>query len=95
MADKKESKNKGEEFGVIGFTLGVLSIILVGSNGILIAIAGFIFSMIQQKKHPTKFSKAGIILNIIGFILAIIVLIVVMIWLKPLIENQIGNFPLA
>ena len=95
MVEKKESKGSGEELGLVGFTFGILSIILIGSNGIFIAVIGFIFSMIQQKRNPTKFGRIGIILNIIGFILAIILIIVLLVWVGPLLGDQISNFPIG
>lgn len=90
----KETQKQNEGYGIIGLTLGILSILLFGSNGIFIAIVGFIFSMVQQKRHPTKFGKAGIILNIIGFILAALLIISLLTWLRPILESQIGNFPI-
>jgi len=65
------SKTK-EGLGISGFTLGVLSIVMAGSLGVLLAIVGFTFCMIQQKKSPMRLAKAGIILNIIGFVLGAI-----------------------
>ncbi len=95
MVKKKEGKNIGEAFGIIGLTLGILSIILIGSNGILISIVGFVFSYVQQQKHPTKIGKAGVVLNVIGFVLALIFIIVFIKYLSPLIQSQLQNFPAA
>ena len=90
---KKNLKSSDEAFGIIGLTLGILSIILVGSNGIVLAIVGLIFSAVQQKKHPTKIGKAGIIVNIVGIILAIIVIVLLLTYLKPILEQQLSSFP--
>ncbi|MEK0338133.1 MAG: hypothetical protein QQN41_11930 [Nitrosopumilus sp.] len=95
MTKKKKGVEKAlpktkEGLGISGFTLGILSIVLAGSIGILVSIVGFIFCMNQQKKNPTKLAKIGIILNIIGFVLSIILLI----YLLPLIQEQIQNFPI-
>jgi hypothetical protein len=88
-----EKKEVGTELGLAGFILGVLSIIFIGNNGVIIAIVGFIFSMVQHKRRPTRFSKLGIILNIIGFILAIIFIILLLTYLSPLLQQQ--GFPIA
>lgn len=94
MVDKKEEKkNLGRGFGVVGFVLGIESIIfaiLIPALGIFLSIHGIIFSSIQQKKQPIKKGKLGIILNIIGFVLSISVWIAsIVIFLK--LQNQ--NFP--
>ncbi len=81
----KHSQNIGEGLGISGFTLGVLSILLAGGGGVFMSIIGFIFCFVQQKKNPTELGKYGIILNVIGFVLSIIFII----WLIPLIAQQI------
>ena len=90
MEEKK--RNIGEGLGIAGFTLGVLSISLAGGLGIFISIVGFTFCMIQQKKNPKKLAKAGIILNIIGFIVGIIFLVFYVNYIVPLMQ-QAGTFP--
>ena len=96
MVKKKKSVEKilpktKEGLGVSGFTLGILSIVMAASAGIVLSIVGFIFCMIQQKKSPMKLAKIGIILSIIGFVLSIIFLIAY--WL-PLVQQQLQNIPL-
>jgi len=93
MVEKKESKNS-EAYGIIGLTLGILSIVYLASNGIILSIIGFVFSVVQQKRNPTKFGKTGMILNVIGFVLGIVFIIVALVYLKPLFENQFPNFPI-
>ena len=93
MAIKKEAKAKGEELGVVGFILGILSIIFVGSNGIIIAIVGFFFCLVQQKRNPTRLGKIGMILNVIGFILAVVLIVLLLTVLKPYLEQLGANFP--
>ncbi len=83
-------KKIGESIGISGFTLGILSILFLGLNGILISIISFIFCMIQQKKNPNKIGKAGLILSIIGFVLNLIVIVISVIYLAPLL-NQMGG----
>jgi len=93
MVKKKKSVEKvlpktKEGLGVSGFTLGILSIVMVGSLGIFLAIIGFVFCMMQQKKSPMKLAKVGIILSIIGFVLSIIMLIIIT------FSSLAGNIPL-
>jgi hypothetical protein len=65
-------KEKTEGLGISGFTLGVMSIAFAGIYGLLPGILGLIFCIVQQKSHKTKLGKIGIILNIIGLFLSII-----------------------
>jgi len=85
IAEKEDSKN----LGISGFTLSILSIILIGWYGLIISIISFTFCYIQQKKNPIKMGKIGIILSIIGFILSLIFIIVYAIYLYPLIQKKI------
>jgi len=79
-----EEKKSAEGLGISGFTLGVLSIILAGWIGIVLALTGFAFCSVQQKKNPLKIAKAGIILSVIGFIVSIVFLIAYYKYLIPL-----------
>ena len=85
MADKKGAV--GEGLGIAGFTLGVLSIILAGWLGIGIAIVGFIFCIVQQKKNPTKLGKVGIVINIIGFVTSILFIVVFVKYLSSYVAS--------
>ena len=90
---QKSYKDSEEGLGIVGFTLGVLSIIFIGSIGIITAIVGFIFCHVQQKKVPTKLARTGMILNIIGLIAGIVFLIVWAYYVAPAIADQIASFP--
>ncbi|MFH1326689.1 MAG: hypothetical protein ABIH59_01015 [archaeon] len=92
MVKKKEEKMRGGELGVVGFVFGILSIVFLASNGIILAILGFIFSYIQQKKNPTKLGKLGKTLSIIGFILSVILIILLLVFASQFSE-QLVNFP--
>ena len=72
MVDKK---NESEGLGISGFTLGVLSIVLAGWLGLIIAVIGGIFCYKQQKTYKLKLAKIGLILNGIGFILSILFIV--------------------
>ena len=100
MVEKRGEKHIYDEegLGIAGFTLGVLSIVLIGWAGIVIAIVGFFLCLYQQKKHPTRTGKVGLIINIIGFVLGIIFLIVYVIYLLPIMQELIQktqSFPIA
>ncbi len=87
----KELASSKEAFGIIGLTLGILSLMMLGSNGILVAIVGIIFSIIQQKRYPTKIGKAAVILNSIGIIASIIFMVFLIKYLAPMIKDQLGQ----
>ena len=84
MVDKKI---KSEGLGISGFTLGVLSIILAGWLGVTTSLVGFIFCRIQQKSNPIKLGKIGIVLNIIGFIISIIFVVLYTFYLPQIIQQ--------
>ncbi len=69
---KGESRVKGNSLGASGFTLGLLSILSFGWFGLIMSVLGFAFCLVQQMKKPTKLAKAGLVLNVIGFILSIL-----------------------
>ena len=75
--------------GISGFTLGIMSIILAGWLGVFTAIVGFILCRVQQKNNPTKLGRIGIILNIIGFVLSVVLIIAYAFYLLPMV-NQLG-----
>lgn len=85
-------KNSAEGLGISGFTISVIAIIFTGYVGIVLSIVGLVFCLVQQKKNPTKLSKAGVILGIIGIVLSIIYIIVFFTYLSPLINSQFGGF---
>ena len=93
MVKKKKSKNSSEALGISGFTLGIMSIILVifaPLLGISVSIVGFIFCFLQQKRNPTKLGKSGLILNVIGFIGNIIWLTILVKYIIPIVQEQLA-----
>jgi len=91
---KKEGKS--EALGISGFTLGIVSLVMViftPIGGVLLALTGFIFCIIQQKKYPTKLGKSGLILNIAGLLVNIVWWFVLIKYLYPLAQEQMqGSF---
>ena len=75
MVNKKKNISTG--FGIAGFVLGILSVVLFTfwGIGIILGILGLIFSIIQIKRYKTNLSIVGVILSIIGIILGISMLI--------------------
>jgi len=79
-----------ESFGISGFTLGVMSLVMLILSplfGILTAIVGGVFSYIQIKRKKNKVAKTGLILNIIGLVLNIALWIVMLVYLVPLLQS--------
>ena len=88
--EKKERESLGDALGVSGFTLGVLSIIFAGWVGLMVAIVGAIFCLVQQKKSKLRIAKLGLILNGIGFIVSLLFIFLYATVLAPIIQ---GSFP--
>ena len=61
--------------GVTSVVLGILSIVLAGPGGLILSLIGLVFSTKQKKYQKNKWSTAGLVLNIIGLIISIIVTI--------------------
>jgi len=83
-------------FGVSSVIMGILSILdvfFVPFVGIALAILGVIFSVQQKKRGENNWSKAGMILSVIGIILSIAI-IVLSAWFivnNPELLSQIRN----
>ena len=74
MIKKEVSKTTTGEngAGIVGVVFGILSVVSLSVGGIVLGIIGLIFSFKQKKAAANKWSKAGIILNIIGIILGVL-----------------------
>ena len=68
---KREDDNSK---GITGVVLGILSIFNLSFIGVLMGIVGLVFSIKQHKTNKNSWSKAGIILNIIGIVIGIILI---------------------
>lgn len=75
MVTKKTLHESKDALGISGFTLGIAGIVMAGFAGLIFSILGFVFCSIQQKKHPTKIGKTGIIINVVAFVLSVILII--------------------
>lgn len=90
------SKKSGEALGISGFTLGIAgfaSLLFTPLLSITLCIVGTIFCGIQQKNRKTKLGKVGLIINVLGIAASIAYLIIIIRYLVPLIEQQMGTFP--
>lgn len=87
----RESRVKGNSFGASGFTLGIMSILSLGYIGIIMSVLGFFFCYVQWKGKKTKLAKAGLIINIIGFVISILWIV----YLAPLFTSYIQQLPTA
>ena len=83
-------KEKTEGLGISGFTLGVIGIVFSGWVGLIFSVIGLIFCFVQQKGHKTRFGKAGVILNIIGIVLSILIIVLYSKFIAPLL-SQVGQ----
>ena len=78
---------KGNSLGASGFTIGIVGVLSLGIVGAVLCVIGFLFCLIQQMKKPTKLGMAGLIVNIIGFILSITWVV----YLGPIIAELLGG----
>lgn len=78
----KEVNTKDNSFGIASAILGILSIVFLSFQGLVLGIIGLVFAFKQNNILPTKWSRTGKILSLIGTILSILVLILVIIGLK-------------
>jgi hypothetical protein len=74
---KINPQNKSEGKGIASLVLGILSIILIMAPYVGFLLAGFslVFSRIQLATKPTKISRAGFVLSIIGICLNVMTFI--------------------
>lgn len=94
--ERKERHRNPEAFGISGFTLGIMSLVMLLLSplfGVLTSLVGGVLSYIQLKKVKTKTAKVGLILNIIGLVLNIALWIVLAVYIYPLLQS--GQFPTA
>ncbi len=84
---------KDNSFGVASVVIGILSIIFsttvfFGSfGGVILAVVGLIFAILQRKRVNTSWAKAGLWINGIALVLGIIVVI----WLVQLLADIVQN----
>ncbi len=84
---KKEKESLGDALGISGFTLGVLSIVFAGWIGLVVAIVGATFCLVQQKQKKLRIAKLGLILSVIGFIVSILFIFLYSMVIAPLLGD--------
>lgn len=91
--ESPRKKSVGESLGVSGFTLGIVSLVILFLSpllGIVISITGFVFCLKQQKTNPTKLGKAGLIINSVGFVLSLVWVYLLIEYIYPyMLEQQL------
>ncbi len=88
--EKEEKKSNDNNFGVASVILGIISIVFafgINVHGTILGIIGLIFALVQRKNSKNKWASWGIILNVIGIILNILVLI----WIVVTVAKQIQD----
>jgi hypothetical protein len=86
---KKEFNNCGNAFGIVSVVFGILSILSLSAGGVVMGIVGLIFGLKQKKNSPNSWSKAGIVLSIVGIILGIVMIVFLINYLSDYIA-QLG-----
>jgi uncharacterized BrkB/YihY/UPF0761 family membrane protein len=86
---EKEIRHHDNSSGIAGVIFGVFSI-MSGVPGILLGLIGFFFSLNQHKKAKNKWSKWGIALNVIGFVIGVILTIYLTIFVSTAAGNLQG-----
>jgi len=74
---------KGEtdnSFGIASVVLGIISVISLSVPGVVFGIIGLIFGLKQKKINKNKWSKAGIIINIVGIVLGIVATVIIIVY---------------
>ncbi|OGJ20579.1 hypothetical protein A3K73_05345 [Candidatus Pacearchaeota archaeon RBG_13_36_9] len=85
---KKEKKEVGNGFGIVGFVLGMIALavwcmffigfsmgIVFGLSILILPTTGFIFCIIQMRMRVTKLSIIGYILNLLFLLLLFFMII--------------------
>ena len=78
-------------FGVSSVILGIMAITFSSVHALIFSIIGLVFAQKQKKLMKNKWSKYGLVLNIIGLILGIlsIIILVYQILNDPTILQQL------
>ena len=80
---------KDNAFGITGVVLGIISLV---NLSVVIGIIGLLFSMKQKKVNRNKWSKAGMILNILGIVLGIIAVYILLNYGNSLLSQLPGAY---
>ncbi len=92
---EKDRNSNDNSFGILGVTLGILSIIFSSPpiNGLVLGILGLVMGIKQDKNNKMGWGKVAKILSVIGIILSIIMWIVLTYTLRthPELLTQFGG----
>ncbi len=99
MAEKEKRQRNPEALGIAGFTLGIVSLVMILVSppiiGMLTALVGGILCYAQQKKHKTRTAKIGLIINVIGLVLNAIWWVLLIKIVYPWLQQAGSTFPTA
>lgn len=83
-------------FGILGVLCGILSILFAPGPialfvygpfaGIALGVLGLVFGLLQRKRSPSKFSRAAIILSVVGIVVNIVAIVLLIKALQELAE---------
>lgn len=82
-------------FGVTAVVFGILSIVfslVFPIFGIVFGVISLIFAIKQKKINKNSWSKAGMILSIIGILLSLIIWIVTIVLLAPQLNELLQQY---
>lgn len=85
----REIRHHDNSSGVAGVIFGIMAI-LFGAPGILLGLVGFFFSLNQNKKAKNSWSKWGIVLNVVGFVLGIIFAVYISVYVRNAVAGLKG-----
>jgi glycopeptide antibiotics resistance protein len=77
-----KEKLTDNSFGIAGVILGILSVLSLNIVGIVLGFIGLTFSRKQNKIAKNKWSKYGMVLNVIGIVVGVVLLVVLINFLK-------------
>ena len=74
--EKEEGKNYDNSFGVAAVIMGILSLAFSWTIflGVIFAILGFIFGIVQLKRNKNSWTIVGIILSVAGLLFSVLAL---------------------
>jgi len=94
--EKKSADNNN--FGVTAVVFGILSVVfslVFPFFGIVFGVISLLFAIKQKKINKNSWSKAAMILSIIGILLSIIIWIVTIVLLAPQLNELLQQYQIA
>ncbi len=67
-------RTNDNSFGVASVVIGIVAIVFASLSGIVLGLVGLYFAMKQKSVNPNRWSRNGMILNIIALVVSLIVI---------------------